>query len=78
MVIKSRVAGNEQEAVRLEGIFRFRQPLFLRAEQAQYYELVKKVPRLQTLRRVLDETVMAALFGKTKNLKEWRPDYFHF
>ena len=78
MVIEERAAGNKAEAVRLERIFKFRQPLFLRAEQVQYYELVKKVPRLTALKRVLDETVLAALFSKTKNMEDRRPDYFHF
>ena len=33
--------------------------------------------RLTTLKRVLEETVLAALFSKTKNMEDKRPDYFH-
>jgi hypothetical protein len=88
MVINARIESNkaevseaarlEAEAVRLEKVvFKFKRTLFLRAEHVQYYELVKKVPRLTTLKRVLDETVLAALFSKTKNMEDKRPDYFH-
>ena len=88
MVINARIESNkaegleavrlEAEAVRLEKVvFKFKRTLFLRAEHVQYYELVKKVPKLTTLKRVLDETVLAALFSKTKNMEDKRPDYFH-
>jgi hypothetical protein len=88
MVINARVEANKSEGLeanRLEAyavwlekvVFKFKRTLFLRAEHVQYYELVKKVPELTLLKRVLDETVLAALFGKTKNMKDYRPDYFH-
>ena len=78
MVTEERINDKEQEAVRLEKYFGFKRPLLLRAEHVQYYALVKRVPRLTTLKRVLDETVLAALFDKTKNMQDRRPDYFHF
>jgi len=89
MVINARIEANLAEgleairldayAVRLETVvFKFKRALFLRAEHVQYYELVKKVPKLTTLKRVLDETVLAALFSKTKNMEDRRPDYFHY
>ena len=89
MVINARIEANKAEGVeatRLDAyavwletvVFKFKRTLFLRAEHVQYYELVKKVPRLTLLKRVLDETVLAALFSKTKNMEDRRPDYFHY
>ena len=42
------------------------------------FELVKEVPRLKDLRRALDETIFSTLFDKTKELTDYRSDYFHF
>lgn len=77
MVIKARIEGDEQEAQRLKDYFKFKKSLLLRAEHVFYFELVKKVPRLTTLFRVLDHSVFAKLFNKTKETTDPRPDYFH-
>jgi hypothetical protein len=74
------VSFNIERAVFLEKYFGFGKVLLLRAEHAFYYELVKNVPELAEFPaedRALDETVRSALYGKTKTLKDYRPDYFH-
>jgi len=68
---------NEARAVYLEKYFNFGKPLLLRAEHAFYFELVKRVPELALFPaedRALDQTVRSALYGKTKNVKDYRPD----
>ena len=77
MVIDARLKGDEAKATELQKYFNFKQSLFLRAEHVFYFELVKVVPRLKDLRRALDESVFKSLFDKTKDLTDYRPDYFH-
>jgi len=72
---------NNNQAERAEELKRhygFKKDLVIRAEQVFYYELVKLVPALTSLRRVLDETVLSKLCGKRKKMSDPRPDYFHF
>eukprot|EP00624_Nannochloropsis_granulata_P007338 evm.model.NODE_7270_length_8887_cov_28.349049.2 len=71
MVIDDRIHGDNAKAARLENPFKFQQSLFLRAEHAFYFELVKKVPALTGLKRVWSESVFETLFDKTKE----RTDY---
>jgi hypothetical protein len=74
------VSFNIERAVYLEKYFGFGKVLLLRAEHAFYYELVKLAPELAEFPaedRALDQTVRSALYGKQKNLKDYRPDYFH-
>jgi hypothetical protein len=71
---------NEKWAVELDQYFKFKQSLLLRAEHAFYHELVKRERQLAEFPaedRALDKTVRSALYGKTKNMKDYRPDYFH-
>lgn len=65
------------DVARLKRYFGFKRDLVLRAEQVFYHALVREAPRLTSLRRVLDETVLAKLLGKRKRLTDPRPDYFH-
>lgn len=69
-----------ERAVYLDNYFNFKSVLVLRAEHAFYFELIKLVPELGAFSaedRALDKTVRDALYGKVKNLKDYRPDYFH-
>jgi hypothetical protein len=71
---------NIERAVYLEKYFNFGKTLLLRAEHAIYDELAKLAPELSEFSaedRALDTAVRSALYGKTKNLKDYRPDYFH-
>ena len=71
---------DEEKAVELDKFFKFKKTLLLRAEHAFYFELVKRVPELALFPaedRALDRTIRSAIYGKTKNLKDYRPDYFH-
>lgn len=77
MVYQAIVSGDYQLADDLKTRFGFKRDLVLRAEHVFYYELVKLVPKLIRLRRVLDESVLSKLIGKTKSLEDPRPDYFH-
>jgi hypothetical protein len=77
LVIQALAAGDYQLADQLKRHFGFKRDLVLRAENVFYHELVKLVPELARLRRVLDETVLSKLLGKTKSLEDPRPDYFH-
>ncbi len=77
MVIQALTAGVTELADRLKRRFGFKRDLLLRAENVFYYELVKLVPELASLRRVLDESVLSKLVGKSKSLEDPRPDYFH-
>jgi len=58
--------------------FHFKRDVACRAEQAFYYALVRRVPHLKELERVLDESVLSKLLGKAKCVNDPRPDYFHF
>lgn len=77
MVHVAMVKGDYQLADNLKLRFGFKRDLVLRAEHVFYHELVKLVPKLTELRRVLDETVLSKLIGKTKILQDPRPDYFY-
>ena len=77
MVMQALTAGDHQLADQLKRHFAFKRDLVLRAEHAFYHELVKLVPELTWLRRVLDESVLSKLVGKIKSLEDPRPDYFH-
>lgn len=77
MVIQAMTAGDKDLADHLKKQFGFKGDLVLRAEHVFYHELVKLVPQLTSLRRVLDESVLSKLLGKTKSLEDPRPDYFH-
>lgn len=78
MVIEAQTNGDNDLADKLKRHFRFSKDLILRAEHIFYYELVKLVPALTSLRRVLDGTVLSKLVGKAKCMEDPRPDYFHF
>ena len=78
MVVQALAAGDHQLADQLKCHFGFKKDLILRAEHVFYHELVKLVPELASLRRVLDESVLSKLVGKTKSMHDPRPDYFHF
>ncbi len=71
-------ANKIEEAKRLRKYFGFTKDLVVRAEHVFYYELVKLCPDLIKTRRVLDESVLSKLLGKTKSLSDPRPDYFHY
>ena len=77
MIYRHIVEGDGRRADDLKRYFGFKRDLVLRAEHAFYYELVKLVPELTQLRRVLDESVLSRLLGKSKTVDEPRPDYFH-
>ena len=78
MIIEAQMNGDNDLADKLKRHFRFKQDLTLRAEHVFYYELVKLVPALTSLRRVLDQPVLSKLVGKAKCMEDPRPDYFHF
>ena len=78
MVIEARTNGDDILADKLKKYFGFKKDLVIRAEHVFYHELVKRVPELANMRRVLDETILAKLLGKRKSLSDPRPDYFHF
>jgi len=69
---------NDAKKKFLKRHFGFRKDMILRAERLFYYELVKRVPALREMERVLDETVMSRMFGKAKCVSDPRPDYFHY
>jgi hypothetical protein len=78
MVIEALMNNDQQRSNMLKKHFGFKKDLVLRAEHVFYHELVKRVPQLSSLRRVLDETVLSKLVGKQKSIRDPRPDYFHF
>ncbi|EWM27138.1 hypothetical protein Naga_100010g84 [Nannochloropsis gaditana] len=55
----------------------FRRELVLREEHVFYHELVKMVPKLASLRRMLDDSVLSKLVGKSRSLEDSLPDYYH-
>jgi len=71
------MSGDKKTAVKLKKHFGFVRDLVTRAEHVFYQELVKRVPQLSTMIRVLDGTISSGLFGKQKCLEDPRPDYFH-
>jgi hypothetical protein len=72
------VEENRARRSALKRHFGFQKDLLVRAECRFYYELCKRVPALTSMKRVLDGTIMANMFQKTKCVHDPRPDYFHY
>lgn len=77
MVAVAYLEGNKDEAERLRAHLGLKNQIALRPELCFYYALVRLVPELADMYRALDESVLAKLAGKTKRLRDPRPDYFH-
>jgi len=58
MVVNAHFQSDNSKTVELEKYFKFKQSLFLRAKRVFYFDLVKKVPGLKGLKRVLNESML--------------------